>query len=77
MTHASTENAGEKTRLLVQRDELRARLDAIRRDFRQGLAADSGERAIELENREVLEGIARATAEELERIEQRLRTLKD
>lgn len=77
MTHASTENAGEKTRLLAQRDELRARLDAIRRDFRQGLDADSGERAIQLENREVLEGIARVTAEEIERIEQRLRVLQD
>jgi RNA polymerase-binding transcription factor DksA len=74
------ENAGkhaEKARLLAQRDELRARLEAIRRDFRQALDADSQERAIELENREVLEGIARATAAELERIEQRLRTMKD
>lgn len=75
MTQANA--AAEKARLLARRDELRARLEAIRRDFRQGLDPDSAERAIELENREVLEGIARATAEELERVEQRLRTMKD
>ncbi|MFP5504700.1 MAG: hypothetical protein ACLGH6_00735 [Gammaproteobacteria bacterium] len=77
MSHSRTDIADEKARLLAQRDELRARLEAIRRDFRQGLDPDSAERAIELENREVLEGIARAAAEELERVERRLRTMKD
>ena len=63
--------------LVEARDRLRARLDAIRAEIRQGLDADSEERAIQLENREVLEGIARATSEELARIERRLQELGD
>jgi hypothetical protein len=51
-------------------------LDDIRAEIRQGLDADSEERAIQLENREVLEGIARATIEELARIERRLQELE-
>ncbi|HEY9199383.1 MAG TPA: hypothetical protein VIR60_08455 [Gammaproteobacteria bacterium] len=58
--------------LIAQRDELRARIDAIRTDLRQPLDPDSEEQAIQLENREVLEGIARAAVEELARVEQRL-----
>ena len=66
----------EATRLIAQRDELRARLEAIRTDLRQPLDADSEERAIQLENREVLEGIARAATEELARVEHKLAQLK-
>ena len=62
--------------LVEARDRLRARLDDIRAEIRQGLDADSEERAIQLENREVLEGIARATIEELARIERRLQELE-
>jgi hypothetical protein len=62
--------------LVEERDRLRARLDDIRAEIRQGLDADSEERAIQLESREVLEGIARATIEELARIERRLQELK-
>jgi RNA polymerase-binding transcription factor DksA len=65
-----------REKLIEERDRLRARLDAIRADIRQGLDADSEERAIQLENREVLDGIARATTEELARIERRLQELK-
>jgi len=72
----SNHNQDEITRLLAQRDELRARIDAINADFRRGLDADSEERAIQLENQEVLDGIARAAAEELQRIESRLAALK-
>ena len=72
----TSDDRNEQTRLEQQRDELRARLDAIRDDLRQPLEADSEERAIQLENREVLEGIARAASEELARIEQRLARLK-
>ncbi|MBI5040419.1 MAG: hypothetical protein HZB57_04250 [Gammaproteobacteria bacterium] len=61
--------------LIEARDRLHARLDAIRAEIRQGLDADSEERAIQLENREVLEGIAVATTEELARIERRLSEL--
>lgn len=62
----------DKAQLLAKRDELRERLEAIRRDVRSGLDADAEERAIQLENAEVLDGIAKATAEELARIEQQL-----
>ena len=65
-----------RQKLVEERDRLRARLDDIRAEIRQGLDADSEERAIQLENREVLEGIARATIEELARIERRLQELK-
>lgn len=66
----------EITRLIAQRDELRARIDAINADFRQRLDTDSEERAIQLQNREVLEGIANAAAEDLARIDKRLAELK-
>ena len=65
-----------RQKLVEERDRLRARLDDIRAEIRQGLDADSEERAIQLENREVLEGIARATIEELARIERRLQELE-
>lgn len=72
----SSHNNDEITRLTTQRDELRARIEAINADFRQRLDTDSEERAIQLENREVLEGIAKAAAEDLQRIETRLTELK-
>lgn len=67
----------ERAKLLLQREVLRERLEAINEDYRKGLSADSEEQAIQLENAEVLEGIAKAAAEELERIEQRLANLSD
>ena len=66
-----------KAKLLRRRDELRERLDAIQRDYRRGLDRDSEERAIQLENAEVLAGIAKVTAEELEKVEQQLAELGD
>jgi hypothetical protein len=63
----------ETARLLARRDELRQRLEAIRRDYGRGLPADSGEQALELENAEVLAEIARVTAEELAKVEESLR----
>lgn len=61
-----------KAALIKKRDELRARLQKIESDFQQGLAADSEERAQQLQNAEVQAGIAKATAEELARIEKQL-----
>ncbi len=72
MPNTKHESEEERARLLTQRDELRERLQRIEKDLRQPLDADSQERAIQLENREVLEGIARAAAEDLARVEQRL-----
>ena len=58
-----------------KRDELIERLANINKDYRQGLDPDSEERAIQLENAEVLDGIATATQEELNRIEDELENL--
>ena len=49
----------EKYALLAKRDELRARIEAIENDYRQGLDADAEERAQQLENAEVQAGIAK------------------
>ncbi|MDH5546057.1 MAG: hypothetical protein OEZ43_10715 [Gammaproteobacteria bacterium] len=59
-----------------KRQELRERLEKIEQDYRSGLDADSEERALQLENAEVLEGIAKATAEELAKVEELLADLK-
>jgi len=67
----------EMAELLLQRDSLRERLESIEQDYKKGLSADSEDRAIELENADVLEGIAKATAEELSQVEDRLSKLKD
>ncbi|MDH5259006.1 MAG: hypothetical protein OEX07_13410 [Gammaproteobacteria bacterium] len=62
--------------LVKTRDELRQRLADIEKDYKQGLDADAEERAIQLENAEVLEGIAKAASEELQRVEEKLAKLK-
>jgi len=62
----------EKATLLQRRAALRSRLEAIRRDVGRGLDRDSSERAVELENAEVLDEIARVAHEELEQIEIKL-----
>ena len=64
------------TELQTKRRELLERLEAIERDYRQGLDQDAEEQAIQLENAEVLDGIARAARDELERIEQELAQLR-
>ena len=53
-----------------------ARLNAINKDYQQGLNPDSEERAVELQNAEVLDAIARAASDELDRIEKRLAALE-
>jgi hypothetical protein len=68
-------NITEKTRLLDRRKELQDRIAAIEADYKTGLDADSEERAMQLENAEVLEGIGKAAADELAQIEERLQEL--
>jgi len=75
MTQSDTEIDQEVAELKKKRDELRSRLVSIEQDYRAGLPADAEEQAIQLENEEVLAGIAKATAEEIERIEARLQEL--
>ncbi|MCP1676491.1 RNA polymerase-binding transcription factor DksA [Natronocella acetinitrilica] len=59
-----------------QRDALAERLRKINLDFRRGLDRDLDEQAQELENAEVLQEIARVTAEELNRIELALQRIE-
>lgn len=75
MTNDMTDLEQEIVWLTRKRDELRERLIAIEKDYRQGLEQDAEEQAIQLQNAEVLEGIAKSTAEELARIEARLEEL--
>ena len=72
MSKESKKNQVNIAQLKKERDRLRQKLAAIEADYRKGLEPDSEDQAIELENADVLEGIARATAEELEKVEKSL-----
>jgi len=69
----------EKTRdeLIQSRDELLNRLEAIRKDLRGGLDADSKEQAVQLENMQVLQEIARVTEENLQEINKQISTFQE
>ena len=62
--------------LMQQRDALRQRLEAINNDYKRGLEADFEEQAVQLANAEVLNEIARVTADELANVEQQLAQLQ-
>jgi hypothetical protein len=64
-----------KEELIKKRKELMDRIDAIKADYRQGLDADSEERAIQLENYETLNEIERVSLEEIAKIDEQLKTL--
>ena len=51
------------------------RLEAIGKDLRGGLDADSKEQAIQLENMQVLEEIARVTQENLQQLNKQIAAL--
>ena len=70
-----TPQAPSREQLEQRRDELMQRCEAIRKDYRRGLSADSGERALELENRETLDEILRVTEINLAEVEKQLRTM--
>lgn len=65
----------KKSLLMQKRNELRSRLDAIEKDYREGLDQDSEEQAVQLANAEIQEAIAKSTSEELQRIEKKLAEL--
>lgn len=75
MGQVQQQGGADRARLIKKRDELRARLEAIKADIRRGLETNLEERAIQLQNDEVLEGIANATAAELEEVEVQLAAL--
>ncbi len=56
--------------------ELEARIEAIKNDFRQGLDHDSEERAVQLENAEVLNELMKQAMEELSEINAKLSRLQ-
>ena len=62
-----------KEELIKKRKELMDRIDAIRADYQKGLDADSGERAVQLENRETLNEIERVSLEEIAKIDEQLK----
>lgn len=66
----------KKLQLLEKRKTLSERLEAIKRDISSGLDRDSEERAIQLENADVLNEICRVTIEELARVDNELSRLK-
>lgn len=66
----------DRESLIKRRDALKERLSAIEADYRRGLDPDLEEQALQLENAEVLAGIATATAEELVRVEDELAKLE-
>jgi hypothetical protein len=72
MVDKSPSKMSEIEQLKEKRNKLRQKLASIEADYRRGLVSDSDDRAIELENADVLAGIARAVADELEEIESRL-----
>lgn len=58
--------------LTQRRDELKKRLQAIQKDLGRGLEKDFEEQAVQLENFEVLQEIARVAEQELRDIELKL-----
>lgn len=68
---------GDRSELEQRRRELQERLETIEKDYERGLDPDSEERAVQLENAEVLAAIARSTAEELEQVERLLQGQPD
>jgi hypothetical protein len=66
-----------REKLMQRKAELQNRLQAIRADLGRGLAADSKEQAIQLENLEVLQEINRLAEVELAQVEKELAALDD
>jgi RNA polymerase-binding transcription factor DksA len=73
---SSEELLERKRTLTLRRDELLARLNAIKADIGRGLDADWEEQAIQLENAEVLSEISRVTAEELNKVDAAIHRLE-
>jgi len=61
--------------LRKHRKELLAKIDAIKADFKRGLDKDAGERAVELENAEVLNEILQVSENQVAEINEKLLAL--
>lgn len=64
-----------RQQLEQRRDELRRRLESVRRDLGSALDRDLEEQSQQLENRDTLLEIARVTEQELRDVEVQLREL--
>ena len=62
----------ERDGLLSRKKELQDRVEAIKQDFRNGLPADSEERAQQLENAEVLNALMQQALDEIAKIDSKL-----
>ena len=71
-----TDTKSRLQELIAKRDELLNRVESIKKDFRRGLNKDSSEQAVELENAEVLDEIARVSMEELAKVNVAIERLK-
>ena len=71
-----TDTKSRLQELTAKRDELLNRVKSIKKDFRRGLNKDSSEQAVELENAEVLDEIARVSMEELAKVNVAIERLK-
>lgn len=67
----------EASALIKRRRELEEKITAIHRDFKRGLDKDSSERAVQLENAEVLNEILRVSEEELVAINEKLQGYRE
>lgn len=65
-----------ETLLIEKKAELESRLDRISRGAQKPLDKDSKERALELENEEVLESLTREGRQELDQVYQALERMK-
>ena len=65
-----------KSDLIARRGEFAERINRIKKDIGRGLAADSKEQVIQLENQEVLDALGNEAAEELRRIESALQKIE-
>ncbi len=75
-TPTKSEMQQRLTGLCQRRDELQSRIKAIKHDISSGLDRDWEEQAVELENAEVLDEIARISSEELRKVEQAIERLE-
>ncbi len=66
---------GLRDRLENKKSELRVRLDRITANLRRGLDTDSKERAVQLEDSEVVDALGNEARKELEKISQALRRM--
>jgi hypothetical protein len=75
MVDSQSPDQTELKALLERKETLQARLNKIKADIAAGLSKHAVQRAIELENAEVLDEIARVTAEELQQVEDSINRL--